>query len=375
MGFGKMWNPGDTGIVIYPWFKDSETGNFELLVALRRGHKAQPKELSIKASFIPSLCEFDENDNVVGAGDFTYQFSKIAPCFVAGQKELELSRIREKENINESMRHDLITQVDKKFDKDNVKGVKPVVGGLTYIIATECVYVPMKDNKPDIENASLVSQALSDTRINQLYALANDPKFAPMPIEGMDDMYALEVQYSFPAGDKTAAGKAAPLGLAPEYRLEATHPQQYAAIHNIVMTLPQESETIEKRNYSFQKFSENMIRQSLTQYAVMQTEYIDALTETSNEEMIERIEKNARVFEELNITRSLKNQDIIDKISAALELQHAQESNMDNTEPTTTSEESTNIPVGSPTIQQLLEAEHVGDEDSIAALDSVDFGE
>ena len=262
----------------------------------------------------------------------------------------------------------MLLEIEKKYDKDNIKGVKPVIGGLTFVIATECVYVPMKNGEPDIDATELVSQPLSDIRIKQLYALAADPNYEPVKLEGTD-IYVQEVQYSWPAGDKAEAGKTSPNGLVPEYRIISKFPQQYKAIRSTLDQLPSESDTIAKRNYQFQKYPENMIKQSLTNYAVMQSEYIDALSGTDNEEMINRIERNASVFEELNLIGNIKNEDILAKINAALELQHAQSDATATVEPTTSSTETEDVPTSAPTIADMLQQEHIGGEDEVASID------
>ena len=368
MNFGKMWTPGSTGITMYPFYKN-EDGAFEPLIAVQKGHTVSDmKELGLNATFIPTLSEFDSEGNIIGSGDVAYQFSRIAPCFVAGQKEAEMDGIRKKDGIDETMRQTLFKKVEDKYSRDNMKGVKPIISPLTFYISTECVYIPMQNGQPDVKAARLVAQKLSDARINKLMTLAADEKFQPTQLPGTD-IYVLEVQYSWPAGDKGESGKTDPQGLVPEYRLEAKFPNEYKSLMPIINTLPRESETIARRNYSYTKISEARVRQALRSYAVMKTEYLDALNPVTDEEMITRIEKNASIIDELQLTPAIHNEDLLDKISAALELQSVHEQAVPSA-----SEDEEYVRVSeAPSVSDLLEQEHIGDDDDIASM--VDMGE
>ena len=368
MNFGKMWAPGSTGVVLYPFYKN-EDGVFEPLIAVQKGHiVSDMKELGLNATFIPTLSEFDSEGNIIGSGDVAYQFSRIAPCFVAGQKEAEMDGIRKKDGIDETMRQTLFKKVEDKYSRDNMKGVKPIISPLTFYISTECVYIPMQNGQPEVKAARLVAQKLSDARIGKLMALAADEKFQPTQLPGTD-IYVLEVQYSWPAGDKGEAGRTDPQGLVPEYRLEAKFPNEYKSLMSIINTLPRESETIARRNYSYTKISEARVRQALRSYAVMKTEYLDALNPVTDEEMITRIEKNASIINELQLTPAIHNTDLLDKISAALELQSVHEQAVPSA-----SEDEEYVRVSeAPSVSDLLEQEHIGDDDDIASM--VDMGE
>lgn len=364
--FGKMWNPGDTGVCYYPFYKDEETGRFELLVAVQRGYSVNDmKELGINTSFIPTMCEFDEDGNVIGAGDIAYQFSRIAPCFVAGQKESEVASVMRK-NVDESSRQMLLKKIEDKYDKDSLKGVKPIIGSLTFYISTECVYVPMQNKMPNVQEARLVAQKLSDQRIKKLMSLANDEKYTPQPIPD-SDMYYLEVQYTWPVGEKSDAGKTEPAGLTAEYSIQAQHPNEYKSLLSEIAKLPSESETIARRNFSFTKVSEASLRQCFRSYAIMKSEYLDALDAQSDEDMIKRIEKNSGLIEEFGLLSNMQNEDLVDKINAALELQHAQ--SPVTAEPTPTAETETAAPAPQMDIDQLLAADHVGSEDDLSMID------
>lgn len=368
--FGSMWNPGDTGIVFYPFFRDEVTGNFELLAAGIRGHQINDtKAIPGIGSFIPSLCQFDEDNNIIGAGDITYQFSRIAPCFIVGAKELELNDARSKQGIDETTRHQLIQDIESKYDTKNINSIKPVIGGLTYYISTEAVYVPMKDSEPLTSEARLVSQKLSDKKIKTLMTIAKDPKYEPVFIEGSDGLFYLEVQYSWPVGKKQEAGQADPVGLTAEYRLESTHAQQFKAIMNELSKLPSESETIEKRGWGYVKVSESAVRQRIKNYSIMQTASLDALSETTNEEMIKRIEKNAALCKDLNILDNLHNQVTIDKLRAAIELQAAQEDTEKSALITKTTEADSLPSSEAPSLDEMLRQEHIGSEDVLSQID------
>lgn len=357
-GFGQMWEPGATGTVLYPIVKDETTGKFDLLVGGIWGHPADPKELGLKKIFIPSLTDMDESGEPIGTPDITYQFSRIAKLFIDGMKQKKIDGVMAKQWPNEASRKSALEAIDKEFDtQSNMKAKKPVVGKATFLITTECIYIPIENEQPQPDKARLVTQSLSDERIRKLIGLANNSKYSPDP----DDTY-LEVQYAFPAGDKAQSGRTDPVGQVREYRLKTTYPDQWKAIESLIPTLPDKSETIARRNFSYRKSTPKEIKNALTTYAIMNSEYLDAL---SNEDDIEKLVKNADVMEELSLTSSIMNPELKSKITEALEELHKV------IDATATEDEPQEEPTfgDAPTIEQMLANQHRASDELLEGVD------
>lgn len=362
----KAWNPGDTGIVLYPIYTDDE-GKKHLLACKCRGHQCDFKALSLKTSFIPSNCKYDSYGNPLdGVGDIAYQFSKIAKCFVEGQKAIELKQLEQKQFPTESMRNQAIKTIEEKFDQTKMNSVKPVVKPLNYYISTECLYIPVKDGKPNVAAADIYLQKLSDARSQKLLQYMNDPKYAP--IDGQD---YLEVEYSFPTGDKNISGQTEPNGLTPEYRLKEKYPDEYKALLPKIQGLPTTSEMIEHRNTSYRRFSEQQIKAALSNYAIMSSQYLDALDEVENQEFFEYLEKNTGVIEELSIDKTLKNESLIAALKAAIEENHAKQAMEETTVPKeeTVGTEEVNEDTQPMTVEQMLAEDHISSEDELSGID------
>src|SRR5690606_17849872 len=109
------------------------------------------------------------------------------------------------------------------------------------------------DGTPDSEKARLVSQDLSDSKINALLSIVSDHKYKP---EGENATY-MEVAYAFgTSGDRKQDGKVAPQGITPEYRLAHRYADHWPRIEQQLSALPDNHETIFKRNSSFRKVEE-----------------------------------------------------------------------------------------------------------------------
>lgn len=309
-GFGQMWQPGDQGIVFYPTLVDEETGKLDLLVGCIWGHQADPKALGLKTIFIPSLTDMDESGVPIGTPDITYQFSKIAKAFIDGEKQSKVDKAMSKNWPSEAARKAALDEIENEYDtKNNMKAKKAVVGKAMLLITTEVLYVPVENDVPQPDKARVVTQSLSDDRIRKLINLLDDKKYAPLEGENY-----LEVQYNFPATDKTQAGKADPVGQVPEYRLKVKYPDQWKAIESQLELLPKNSETIARRNFSYRKFDEKQIKNALTTYSIMQSEYLESL----HEDDVEKLIKNAQIMDALSIPGALGECSLKSQLDAEL---------------------------------------------------------
>lgn len=311
--FGKAWNVGDKGIVLYPLFYNDATNDIDLLVAAVWGYKVNDMNaIGLKASFIPSNAQIDENGEPV-TPDVTSQFSKIASAFVAGEKEGKTRQLEGKTWPSQQALKSALENLNKEFDaKNNPKAKKAVISRLQLYISTEVVYIPLdKENKPMWDEAGVYSQALSNERINKLYAIINDPKFGI----NKDSKY-LEVQYDFIAADgqKSTAGKCQPVGQPIEYLLKSRYPDAASKFDQLAAMLPDNSDIIMNHNYSYRKISESSLRSAFSTYAITNGEFLDTLPEDMKETVI----KSSQIIQELSILPTMKDADLKASIEAEL---------------------------------------------------------
>lgn len=308
--YSKQWLPGDTLRVFYPLVKND--GVWDIVVGAVWGHSVNDiKELGLKTAFIPSLTAFDENAYPIGTPDITYQFSTIARAFVDGQKAIEENAVLNKNWPTESARKEALKKVEERYDtKNNMKAIKPIIGKAQYMITTEVLCVKYVNEAPVVDSAVVVSAPLSNLNIDRLYAILNSTKY----FDADGDFAFLEVEWCYPNDpDKgQSAKKAAPAGLTPEYRMQVQFPEQFAQISSLFDMVSKDSDTIARR--AVRRIDENKIRQALTQYAFLKSDYLDGLPEENMETLV----KHASLVKELDITRALSNGTLIEKINAEL---------------------------------------------------------
>lgn len=311
MNIGKAWDVGDKAIVLYPMYVDPETGEKELLVAAEWGYNVNDfKALGLNATFIPSNAEIGEDGTPV-VPDVTAQFARLAPAFIAGEKEAKTNALFGKAWPTASAQKQAMAELEHTYDaKNNPNARKPLISRLQMYISTEVIYVPMKDDKPDWGEARLYSQKLSQDRITKLYAIMNDPMYNVQDT----DTY-LEVQYDFVAADnnKATAGRVQPVGIATDYRLKNRFPQDVDKLENLVNQLPNDSQIIKNHNYSYKKFSEAQLKSAFSNYAIMNCESID----TVPVDYVDNVINSAQLIQELSLFSSLKNKELKEKIAEA----------------------------------------------------------
>lgn len=355
--YSKQWLPGDTLRVYYPLAKID--GNWEIVVGAVWGHSVSDiKGLGLKTAFIPSLTDFDENANPIGAPDITYRFSLIAKAFVDGQKLMEENAAMAKNWPTETARKEALKAIEDKFDtKNNMKAVKPIIGRAQYLITTEVLSVKYANDVPQPDTAAVVSAPLSGQTIDRLYAILAQAKF----FDADGDFAFLEIEWKYPVNsDKGKSAKdATPAGLTPEYRMCNQHTTQFNQIKGMLDMISKDSDTIARR--ATRKIDEKKIKQAITQYSFLNSEYLDAMPEESQENFI----KHADLVKELDVVRALTNANLIEKINAELvELSAKEVPEMvpDLTTPEVPTSEAVSTPTvpdlgitpGAPDVQSLL---------------------
>ena len=310
--FGRAWNVGDKGIVLYPIFKDEETGVVDLLVSKVWGYKVNDvKALGVGASFIPSTVEIDDNGKPV-TPDLPYQFSFLAGSFVAGEKNARIAAIDAKPWPSNSAYKAALDALNDEYDvKNNPKARKPIISRLQLYISTEVVYIPIVNEKPDWDNAGLYAYALSKDRITKLLAILDDPQYAVDVNEGY-----MEIQYNFVAADneKSTAGRTAPIGVVPEYRLKNRFPDDVKKLAERVSMLPEDSDIIANHNYSYSKVDPIKLKNALSNYSMMNSECLDSVAEDEYGSLM----KSAALIKELSVFNALKNDKLKDELDKAI---------------------------------------------------------
>lgn len=325
--YSKQWLPGDTLRVFYPIYW--ENGKPEIAVGAVWGHNVSDiKKLGLKTAFIPSTTEFDENAMPIGQPDITYQFAQIARVFVNGMKAAEEEAVAKKNWPTEAARKDALKSIEEKYDaKNNTKAVKPIIGKAMYYITTEVVSIKVVNGQPVADSIAVSSAPLSSAVITKLYTILDDPKYAPEP----GDTF-VEVEWKYPAGtDKSESGRtASPNGLTSEYHLQAQFPDAYAAVASRFPTVATNCETIVRR--ATRAVDPVKVRQALTQYTFLESEYLDNVSAEDEETLLKHVD----LIKELDATRALSNQELVEKINNALAEMEAQR--VDAAVPTISSE-------------------------------------
>lgn len=310
--FGKCWEVGDKGIVLYPIYWDDETQRMELLVCSEWGYRVNDMDsLGIKATFIPSNAEIND-DGVPVVPDIASQFSKLAPAFIAGEKAAEERKLEQKAWPTASAQKTAMENLEKLYDtKNNPNAKKAVIGKLCLLITTECVYIPIKNEKPDWDNARLVAQSLSSSKINKLMSIMDDKMYNI----NKETPY-LEVQYNFTAadGNKSTAGKNDPVGLTGDYLLENRFPDDVAKLNNLATQLPQDSDIIKNHNYSYLHFPEAQLKSIFQAYCITKSENLDTVPEDWEDTVV----NSSKFMDELSLVKALNNADLKQKITDRL---------------------------------------------------------
>lgn len=307
--YSKQWLPGDTLRVFYPIFWVE--GHPEIAVGAIWGHSVSDiKALKLKTAFIPSTTEFDENGMPIGTPDVTYQFSQIARVFVNGAKMIEEAQISKKNWPTEAARKDALMELEKKYDtKNNQNAVRPIIGRAQYYISTEVISMKLVNDQPNLDSLKLSSAPLSNQTINKLYALMADQKYAP--VEG-DEFFEVEWKYPTDSDKASSARSATVNGLTAEYRSPVAYPDAYKTLSGLFGMVARDSETITRR--ATRMIDPARVRAALTQYAFLSSEYLDVASEEDEEILLNHVD----LIQELDVTRALTNQELVQKIQQAV---------------------------------------------------------
>lgn len=280
---GQKWKPGDSGIVFYPTFVD-ENGTVQLLVTAIWGHSIDRSQINLKANFVPTLTEINENGVPVGTPDITYQFSRISKLFVDGMKRAEELKVMSKNWQGEKDRKLALDSIEHKYDtKTNPDAIGSPVKQLDYKILTEVVYVPLVNGVPKVDEAEAVMQDLSSGRIAKLLTVLRNPQYNTLSNN------FLEVQYNFPVQDKKQAGQTDPVGVNIGFHMSEQFPDEWKQVEPILAQIPQDSDVMLNHSWNSIKFTEKEIKNALRSYAITNSEYLENLEDDSEERLLNNV--------------------------------------------------------------------------------------
>ena len=284
-GFGKAWNVGSQLAVFYPFhlIQNSENPEQPLwapCLSVVYGHKCDHK--IFKRAFLRSRCELDADQNIVGAGDLPYQFSRVSYLLVRAQKEAELAALAKKDwsMLGQDAYQTTRQQVEDKYDPKRMSGIKPIIQRFSLQRNTVCYTVALDGGTPkmrtqdsDNSKTGYFTHTLSEGRMGKLVDLANDPLMGvraqhPDQQFAVGDVSYLEVHYNFSSArmDKADAGKADPQGVAASITLMQRFPDLKPQILEALKGLPTSSADIRRKLYAMEPMDDNELMRALQQY-------------------------------------------------------------------------------------------------------------
>lgn len=293
------------------------------------------KQLNLGATFIPSNTEIyqgkpvrferDENGNIQYddfgqpiytsiEGDVTYQFARIAPLFIRGQKQAELNKAYSNNFQSEEFRRKAISDIEDKYDTNkSFNAPKPIIGKVRLATMTEVVAVKMdKYDDPEVDKAANYIYRMSSEKIDELLSLVNDVKYKPRDL----DQKWFEVQISFNGDSNDQKGRAAagrkahPVGLTEEYTTRSRNPEAFEKIRSRVESIPMKASIIEAHTF-IHRIPEAKIKSALSYYMAQFGDSLDNLSESKD---IEMMTNNALYLIKFAALDSMSAENLKDKI-------------------------------------------------------------
>lgn len=369
--FSKQWEPGSTVRAYYRTYMDPDTNMRQILAGTCWGHKVNDmKKLGLKTTFIPSLCNYDENGDPIGAPDILNRFSRLAPLFIEGEKFHRLQEAERKEYPQEALRREAIKTIETDYDaKNNRQAIKPVISRPTLLITLEVLVVPFKDDKPQMDTAVVACQPVSNKIAKQLDAILRNKKYATIDENGF-----LEVEWAFPMDtDKGNSGaNVTPVGLDEKYAFRTQFTDLYPQLISLCGGLAEDSDMIRRRATS--GVAEQAIKQAIMNYSFMYSENLGYCMADDN--LGDSVMKNVDLLKELDVARAVKDPVFTERYNKELAERAATDlpEPVESVEPEQAAAES--APESqAPTIQGILSQQaQPGGESVDDVVDGVDLG-
>ena len=314
--YSKAWEVGDQAIVFYPvrWRSNPNrpSGEFALHVSAYLGHKVSDYKL-MGTTFLRSLSPVDINGNVLGNGDLAYQFSRIAPLLVNAQKERELAELdsRDWSILGQSAYMDARKTIEEAYDtKVNINAKRPLLGRLGVVRMTEVVFVATDGTGAPIfedmrkRKTGRYIQELSNSRIEKLTSLANDPNYgviAQNPDLELNehDIYFLEVQYSYTSAknSRSEAGRADPQGVSHDVTMRHRYPDKVGLLEPMQKEIPKTADGIASHTYSMSPMPDEVLIQKLQHVMSASAGALTYLSPIDKDKLV----KNAELIDYLRV--------------------------------------------------------------------------
>lgn len=290
--FGKAWAVGDSVAVLYRIAPRKEGEPLDLCVSQIYGHNIDAKALNTKFVFYPSHAEIDPATSQIITPDFAIRMSRVAALYLEADYQSEKKAVLEKQfgAGNDAIKAQALQQIEEKYKGQNSK-MRPVIGSLQSILATECLVIKLKDGNPinvDDTNARMVTRArLSEKRARALLDILVNPDFCNYD----EDEGFLEVRYNFTASnnEKATAGQAAPTGVPVASHLLKRFPKgthEGDVIRGLADTLAVDEVVMRNHNYDFQPVPELSLRTACNSYFVIRASNCSNLEEADKEQLI-----------------------------------------------------------------------------------------
>lgn len=290
--FGKAWAVGDSVAVLYRIAPSKNNDPLDLCVSQIYGHNIDAKALNTKFVFYPSHAEIDPETSQVITPDFAIRMSRVAALYLEAAYQSEKKAVLEKQfgAGNDAIKAQALQQIEEKYKGQGSK-LRPVIGSLQSILATECLVIKLKDGNPiniDDTNARMVTRArLSEKRARALLDILVNPDFCNYD----EDEGFLEVRYNFTASnnEKATAGQAAPIGVPVSSHLLKRYPKgshEGDVIRSLADTLAVDEVVMRNHNYDFQPVSELSLRTACNSYFIIGASNCSNLEDADKEQLI-----------------------------------------------------------------------------------------
>lgn len=286
--FSKMYNSGMTAVTLYKIVFNEKLKKNSLVVGACWGNRVDFSKISLGRSFIRTNSVLNEENKPVTA-DAMLQFSRVAPAYLDGEKayriKMEMSSGQPEPIIKKKLE-----EIEEEFED-----AQPAIGKLTYLITTECIFIPLDDSgKPKIDEIRLCTQELSNKKLEEISKAINDRRM----IVNAEDGYA-ELQYAFGnTKDKKKDGQVTPTGQPAGYTLSEMYPEEWEQIKDWINRLPEDSEQIMARNRAFDVVDEEEIVAAISSFAANGNIYLQMLDKSDAKNM-GRLKKNCLLLNEL----------------------------------------------------------------------------
>lgn len=286
--FSKMYNSGMTAVVIYKIVENERLRKNSLVVGADWGHRIDFTKIPLNRSFIKTNAILNKENKPVTA-DTLLQFSRVAPAYLDGEKAYK-TKLAMSSGQPEPIIKSQLKDIEEEFDN-----ASPVVGPLTYLITTECIFIPLDDSgKPKVDEARLCTQELSNKKLEEISKVINDRRM----VVNVEEGYA-ELQYAFGnTKNKAQDGQVTPTGQPAGYTLAEMYPDEWEQLKSMLDRLPEDSRQIMARNRAFDTVDEEDIAAAISSFAANGNMYLQMLDESDKKNM-GRLKNNCLLLKEL----------------------------------------------------------------------------